>query len=1420
MYDSRPAINEVASFLSSIIGLANFGFALQKVYENLDNKRQESILYCIQGLTWIVLAISLKFNLKKPPAIVAITWWTIEFFLGTLLASSSIAKVFTTQTFSADTILDLTTWVNCFLLLCCAVNAVRCHTVISTKDLSDPLLKETAAEETKVTPLSKAGILNRLTFKWLNPLLRLGYSKTLELKDIPHLLSEDEAFTAQRAFAEAWELQKNQDPLSKQTTLKALSKCYWKDMVVTGVFAFMRSSATVSGPLFLRSFVQFAGRKQSFKYEKFILVGGLFAVKLIESFSQRHWYFNSRRTGMRMRSALMAAVYHKQLQLSSLGRRKHATGEIVNYIAVDAYRFGEFPWWLHSGWTVPLQMCVAIGILFATVGWATIPGLLIIILTVILNNPLAKSLQKCQAEFMTAQDERLRVTSEILNSMKIIKLQAWEEKFKELIENLRAVEFKWLSSSQLNRTYGTILYWMSPIITASIVFAACAIIGDPPLTATTIFTVLATFRVIQEPVRILPDVLAILIQVKVSLDRLDKFLQEDELRPDAVVRKALGGSQYTIEIHQGILSWDPESSLRTPTLKGINLQIKRGGKVAICGSVGSGKSALLYTILGEIPKISGDVQVYGSVAYVAQTAWIQSGTVRDNILYGKPMDKIQYKKAIKACALDKDIESFAHGDITEIGERGLNMSGGQKQRIQLARAVYNDADIYLLDDPFSAVDAHTASTLFNDCVMGALAMKTVVLVTHQVEFLPAVDKILVMEGGEIKQAGSYEKILTAGQTFEQLVNAHKEAMTSADPMNYPASVGSQQTDISPLELPRTLSASALVREESVVDISLNTGQLIAEEEKEMGDVGLQQYCDYIRVAGGALLFLCIILSQGAFIVGQVASNYWLASAILNPNIDSGLLVGVYAGISVCSGAFVYGRARLVVLLSLRASKAFFSGMIYSIFRAPMAFFDTTPVGRVLIRASSDMNLLDVDIAWAYSLVLSSSSDLIGMIFIISIVTWQVLVVVIPVLFITRWIQMYYLASARELIRINGTTKAPVMNNAAETALGVVTIRAFNMVERFKEKNLNLIDTDASLFFHTNASMEWLILRLELLGNIVLFTSALLLVSLPSSSITPGFAGLALSYALSLTSCQVFMVQWQCNLANFIVSVERIKQYMNLPSDPLAIIESSRPPVSWPSEGRIQLETLKIRYRPNAPLVLKGINCTFKGGKRVGVVGRTGSGKTTLISALFRLIEPAGGRILIDDLDICNIGLRDLRSKLSIIPQEPTLFKGTIRSNLDPLGLYSDHEIWEALQKCQMGKSFEDLPNQLDSSVSDEGENWSAGQRQLLCLGRVLLRRNRILVLDEATASIDSATDALLQKVIRREFSNCTVITIAHRVPTVIDSDMVLTLSDGKLAEYDNPAKLMENKSSLFAKLVAEYWSNCSRSSMQNLADYK
>ncbi|KHN39292.1 ABC transporter C family member 8 [Glycine soja] len=810
---------------------------------------------------------------------------------------------------------------------------------------------------------------------------------------------------------------------------------------------------------------------------------------------------------------------------------------------------------------------------------------------------------------------------------------------------------------------------------------------------------------------------------------------------------------------------------------------------------------------GRIDLHALEVNVSGTVAYVSQTSWIQSGTVRDNILFGKPMDKTRYDDAIKVCALDKDINDFSHGDLTEIGQRGINMSGGQKQRIQLARAVYNDADIYLLDDPFSAVDAHTAAILFNDCVMMALREKTVILVTHQVEFLSQVDTILVMEGGKVTQAGNYVNLLTSGTAFEQLVSAHKEAISELEQNNE----NKTHTEES--------QGFYLTKNQSEGEICYKGQlgvQLTQEEEKEIGDVGWKTIWDYISFSRCSMMLCWIILGQFAFVVLQAASTFWLVQAIEIPKLSSVTLIGVYSLISFGGTAFAFLRTSIGAHLGLKASTAFFSSFTTSIFNAPMLFFDSTPVGRILTRASSDLTILDFDIPFSITFVASVPIEILMIIGIMVYVTWQVLIVAVPGMVASKYVQGYYQASARELIRINGTTKAPVMNFAAETSLGLVTVRAFNMADRFFKNYLKLVDTDAALFFYSNAAMEWLVLRIETLQNLTVITAALLLVLVPQGYVSPGLVGLSLSYTFTLTGTQIFLTRWYCNLLNYIISVERIKQFIQLPEEPPAIVEDNRPPSSWPSKGRIDLQALEAKYRPNAPLVLKGITCTFKEGSRVGVVGRTGSGKSTLISALFRLVEPASGDILIDGINICSIGLKDLKIKLSIIPQEPTLFKGSIRTNLDPLGLYSDDDLWKALEKCQLKETISRLPNLLDSLVSDEGGNWSLGQRQLFCLGRVLLKRNRILVLDEATASIDSATDAILQQIIRQEFAKCTVITVAHRVPTVIDSDMVMVLSYGKLVEYDEPSKLMDTNSS-FSKLVAEYWSSCRKNSPQTLA---
>ncbi|KAF8393498.1 hypothetical protein HHK36_021742 [Tetracentron sinense] len=1371
-------------------------------------------VYFARGLVWISLTVSLFVPRTKWLRILILVWW-ISFSL--LASALNVEILLKTHTIG---ILDIVSWPVNLLLLFCAFRHFKCLISQNNPDpsLSEPLL--TGKGEKRKTDFGQASFISRLTFSWLNPLLHFGYSKPLDLEDIPDLVPEDEALLAYKAFAHAWDhLQREKSTNNTgNLVIHALAKIYVKEMIIVGIYALLRTVAVVVSPLLLYAFVQYSNRGEENLYEGIFLVGCLVVVKVMESLSQRHWFFDSRRCGMRMRSALMVAIYQKQLKLSSLGKKRHSTGEIVNYISVDAYRMGEFPWWFHSVWSFVLQLFLAIGVLFGIVGLGALPGLVPLLICGILNVPFAKIIQNCQSRFMVAQDDRLRATSEVLNNMKIIKLQSWEEKFKNLIDSLRAIEFKWLSESQIKKSYGTVLYWMSPTIISSVVFVGCAILGSAPLNASTIFTILATLRSMSEPVRMIPEALSVMIQVKVSFDRLNVFLLADDLKDEEVRKRSPSqNSENSVRISAGGFSWDPDSAI--PTLRDLDIEVRRRQKVAVCGPVGAGKSSLLCAILGEIPKVSGSVDVYGSIAYVSQTSWIQSGTIRNNILYGKPMDKTRYEKAIKACALDKDIDSFNHGDLTEIGQRGLNMSGGQKQRIQLARAVYNDADIYLLDDPFSAVDAHTASILFNGCVMDALENKTVILVTHQVEFLVEADKILVMEDGKVTQSGSYEELLMAGTAFEHLVVAHKNSMTLLDPSNNGTLDYFQNVDVDRLD---ESSGSSYTKENSEGEISvkgLPGIQLTEDEEKEKGDVGWKTFLDYIRVSKGSIILCLGVLAQFAFVALQAASTYWLAIAIEIPQISSTILIGVYTGVSTISSLFVYMRSWLAALLGLKASKAFFSGFTNSVFKAPMLFFDSTPIGRILTRASSDLSVLDFDIPFSITFVVAAAIEVVTTIGIMASVTWQVLIVGVLAMLASQYVQGYYLVSARELIRINGTTKAPVMNSAAETSLGVVTIRAFSMTDRFFRNYLKLVDTDAKLFFYSNTAMEWLLIRVEALQNLTLFTAALLLVLLPPSSVAPGFVGLSLSYALSLTSAQVFMTRWYCSLANYIISVERIKQFMHIPSEPPAIVDDKRPPSSWPSRGRIDLQDLKIRYRPNAPLVLKGITCTFKEGSRVGVVGRTGSGKTTLISALFRVVEPVSGRILIDGLDICLMGLKDLRMKLSIIPQEPTLFRGSVRTNMDPLGLYSDSEIWEALEKCQLKATIRSLPNLLDSSVSDEGENWSAGQRQLFCLGRVLLRRNRILVLDEATASIDSATDAILQRIIRQEFSSCTVITVAHRVPTVTDSDMVMVLSYGKLVEYDEPSKLMETNSS-FSKLVAEYWSSCRRNSMQSFKNYQ
>ncbi|KAJ9697058.1 hypothetical protein PVL29_009009 [Vitis rotundifolia] len=1395
--------------LLQVLVLATDGIGL--IRGALNGKTANWSLLCLpaaQFLAWFVLSVSAlhcKFKVSEKFPLLLRVWWFVSFIIW-LCSVYVDAKGFFREGLnhlSAHVLANFAASPALAFLFFVAIRGVTGIQVRRNSDLQEPLLPEEEAGCLKVTPYSEAGLFSLATLSWLNPLLSVGAKRPLELKDIPLLAPKDRAKTNYKALNSNWEKLKAENTSKQPSLAWAILKSFWREAACNAVFAGLNTLVSYVGPYMISYFVDYLGGNETFPHEGYILAGIFFSAKLVETLTTRQWYLGVDILGMHVRSALTAMVYRKGLRLSSSAKQSHTSGEIVNYMAVDVQRVGDYSWYLHDIWMLPLQIILALAILYKNVGIASVATFIATIISIVVTVPLAKLQEDYQDKLMAAKDDRMRKTSECLRNMRILKLHAWEDRYRMKLEEMRHVEFQWLRKALYSQAFVTFIFWSSPIFVAAITFATSILLGTQ-LTAGGVLSALATFRILQEPLRNFPDLVSMMAQTKVSLDRISGFLQEEELQEDATIVLPRGITNMAIEIKNGEFCWDPTSSKLT--LSGIQMKVERGMRVAVCGMVGSGKSSFLSCILGEIPKISGEVRICGSAAYVSQSAWIQSGNIEENILFGSPMDRAKYKKVLHACSLKKDLELLSHGDQTIIGDRGINLSGGQKQRVQLARALYQDADIYLLDDPFSAVDAHTGSELFKEYIMTALATKTVIFVTHQVEFLPAADMILVLKEGHIIQAGKYDDLLQAGTDFKTLVSAHHEAIEA---MDIPSHSSEDSDEIMPpngsVVLKCDTQANNIESLAKEVQEGVSTSdqkaikekkkakrarkkQLVQEEERERGRVSMKIYLSYMAAAYKGLLIPLIILAQALFQVLQIASNWWMAWA--NPQTEGGLpktspmvLLGVFMALAFGSSCFIFVRAVLVATFGLEAAQKLFVKMLRSVFRAPMSFFDSTPAGRILNRVSIDQSVVDLDIPFRLGGFASTTIQLLGIVGVMTKVTWQVLLLVIPMAIACLWMQKYYMASSRELVRIVSIQKSPVIHLFGESIAGAATIRGFGQEKRFMKRNLYLLDCFGRPFFYSLAAIEWLCLRMELLSTFVFAFCMILLVSFPHGSIDPSMAGLAVTYGLNLNARLSRWILSFCKLENKIISIERIHQYCQIPGE--------------------------VRYKESLPVVLHSVTCKFPGGNKIGIVGRTGSGKSTLIQALFRLIEPAGGKIIIDNIDISTIGLHDIRSRLSIIPQDPTLFEGTIRGNLDPLEEHSDQEIWQALDKSQLGDVIRQKEQKLDTPVMENGDNWSVGQRQLVSLGQALLKQARILVLDEATASVDTATDNLIQKIIRTEFQNCTVCTIAHRIPTVIDSDLVLVLSDGRVAEFDTPARLLEDKSSMFLKLVTEYSSRSS-----------
>uniref|UniRef100_A0A4W3I1R4 Multidrug resistance-associated protein 1 n=1 Tax=Callorhinchus milii TaxID=7868 RepID=A0A4W3I1R4_CALMI len=1296
-------------------------------------------------------------------------------------------------------------------------------------------------------PESKASFLARITFWWFTELTILGYKRPLEAKDlwslnendtsekiVPELVYEwkkecskmrkpETVHTQQKEKTGANKEHENENTEQSEvlliqkkqnmepSLLKALCRAFGPYLMISFFFKIFHDVLVFASPEIMRLLLGFVNNHFAPVWQGYFYAILLFICAFVQTLFLHQYFHICFVTGMRLKTAIIGAVYRKALVITNEARKTSTIGEIVNLMSVDAQRLMDLITYINMMWSAPLQVTLAMYFLWQNLGPSVLAGVAVMILLVPINSMIAMKTKDLQVTQMKEKDNRIKLMNEILNGIKVIKLYAWELAFKEKVMQIRRKELKVLKNAAYFSAVSTFTWICAPFLVALSSFAVYVLVNEHNvLDAQKAFVSLALFNILRFPLNMLPVVISSLVQASVSLKRLRLFLSHEELDPGNVNRNDLKGSAYSISMKNATLSWSKDDS---PCLKDINLAILEGSLVAVVGHVGCGKSSLISALLGEMEKQEGYVAVKGTVAYVSQQAWIQNTTLKDNIIFGQDWHKGWYNRVIRSCALLPDLEMLPAGDESEIGEKGVNLSGGQKQRVNLARAVYNDCSVYFLDDPLSAVDAHVGRHIFEKVIgpKGLLKNTTRILVTHGINFLPQMDVIFVMVDGKISEFGTYQELLEQGGAFSEYLQAYAHKETSepegrrtnslSSVRQYPGFANKAETTSLGGYSSSPRSNVGLSQFAGQQELDNNTeekagGKLTVADKAQTGRVKFSVYIKYIKAIGVCTSCLIVV----AYICQHVAalfSNFWLSLWTDDPIVNgtqpfNKLRLGVYSALGLGQGFFVLCSSVLMCAGGIIASKWLHADLLNDVLQSPMNFFERTPSGNLVNRFAKDIDTIDSMIPTVIKMFLGSLFNVLIACIVILIATPIVAVTFLPLGFVYFFVQKFYVATSRQLKRLESVSRSPIYSHFNETLLGVSVIRAFGEQDRFLQENDLRVDENQKAYYPSIVANRWLAVRLEFVGNCIVLFAALFAVAY-RLKLSAGLVGLSISYALQVTATLNWLVRMSSEVETNIVAVERVKEYSEMEKEAPWFSNNNSPTSNWIQRGTIQFIGYSARYRADLDLVLKNITLTIKGGEKVGIVGRTGAGKSSIALGLFRIIEPAEGLIYLDGINISEIGLHDLRSEITIIPQEPVVFSGSLRMNLDPFEHHSDNDLWNALELAHLKTFVSDLPNTLNHECSEGGENLSVGQRQLICLARALLRKSKVLVLDEATAAVDLVTDKLIQSTIKSHFDQSTVLTIAHRLHTIMDYTRVLVLDKGEIIEFDTPANLLAKK---------------------------